>query len=27
MYMSGDELQHWVPLPWINWSVLLLDTK
>jgi hypothetical protein len=27
MYMSGDELQHWVPLPWINWSVLLLDIK
>jgi hypothetical protein len=25
MYMSGDELQHWVPLPWISWSVLLLD--
>jgi hypothetical protein len=27
MYMSGDELQHWVPLAWISWSVLLLDTK
>jgi hypothetical protein len=27
MYMNGDELQHWVPLAWISWSVLFLDTK